>query len=288
MTTHHSSPTDALNVRMAYTEALDGPATIRIYPPNSGRPMQAPRRERHKVSVLDCRGIADDLDMDSAGFELRTAPTTFTDYFDAEKVCETYYPQVIELLKRSLGATDAFVFDHNVRSRERCDAGQEGVRQPADGAHNDYTFSSGPRRISEVLADNNASHLSEYRAALINVWRPIRGPVQDHPLAICDARSTTTNDFIPTAIEHYLEGNLETPHLIGEVFSFQYNPAHRWYFASDMQPEEVLFLKCFDTAEDGPARFTGHSAFHNPNCPEGALPRESIEARTVVVFGQKR
>jgi hypothetical protein len=51
-----------------------------------------------------------------------------------------------------------------------------------------------------------------------------------------------------------------------------------------MQPEEMLLLKCFDTADDGTARFTGHTGFENPTCPPDFLPRESIEARTVVVY----
>ena len=51
-----------------------------------------------------------------------------------------------------------------------------------------------------------------------------------------------------------------------------------------MQPEEVMFLKCFDSAEDGRASFTGHTGFINPDCPHEYTPRESIEARTLVIY----
>lgn len=153
-----------------------------------------------------------------------------------------------------------------------------------EGAHNDYTLSSGPRRVREVLEDNNAAYLEDHRAALINVWRPIVGPVQDHPLAICDARSTTLDDFLPTQIEHYAESDLETPSLVGQIYSFQHNPNHRWYYISDMQPDEVMLLKCFDSASDGRACFTGHTGFVNPDCPDEFIPRESIEARTLVIY----
>lgn len=274
---------DSVTARMAYTEASEM-AHIRVYPPSSGKKMDAPRRERHDVSVYDIRPVVHELRLDVAGFSLERAPTRFADFFDADAVRRDYYPDVIEVLKKHVGALEVFVFDHNVRSKQRASAGQDGVREPVDGAHNDYTLSSGPRRIREVLEDNYALHLSQHRAALINVWRPIRGPVQDHPLAICDARTTSIHDFIPTAIEHYSEDNLTTPSLTGEVYSFSHSEQHRWFYASDMQPDEVLFLKCFDSASDGRALFTGHTGFKNPACPEDFLPRESIEARTVVVY----
>ncbi|MEM7407719.1 MAG: CmcJ/NvfI family oxidoreductase [Pseudomonadota bacterium] len=280
--------TASVTVRMAYTAPVEGAAYVRVYPPSSGRKSEAPGRERHEVPVYDCRPVAHELDMDIAGFALRTLPSAFTDFFDAAAVEARYYPEVVSLLTRELGAAAVFVFDHNVRSRERVDRGQPGVRTPVDSAHNDYTLDSGPRRIREVLEDNDALHLLDRRAALVNLWRPIRGPVQDHPLAICDARSTELADFIPTHIEHYLEDQLEEPHLTGEVYSFRFNEAHRWWFAPDMQPDEALLLKCFDTATDGRARFTGHTGFWNPACPEGHQPRESIEARTVVVYPEAR
>lgn len=280
--------TPAVTVRMAYTAPVDGAAYVRIYPPSAERKSEAPRRERHDVPVYDCRPVAHELDMDVAGFALRALPSAFTSFFDSAAVETHYYPEVANLLKQELHASHVFVFDHNVRSQERVDQGELGVRTPVDSAHNDYTLASGPRRIHEVLEANDALHLLDRRAALVNLWRPIRGPVQDHPLAICDARSTQLDDFIPTHIEHYLEDQLDEPHLTGEVYSFRFSEAHHWWFAPDMQPDEALLLKCYDTIEDGRARFTGHTGFRNPACPEDFRPRESIEARTVVVYPESR
>ena len=171
-----------------------------------------------------------------------------------------------------------------MRNQPRSDRQEAGIREPVDGAHNDYTVSSGPRRVREILEENDATDLIGHRAALINLWRPIIGPVQDRPLAICDARSAKLEDFIPTEIQHFLEDDLETPHLTGQIYSFRHNPDHRWYYVSDMQPDEVMLLKCYDSADDGRACFTGHTGFNNPECPEEFTPRESIEARTVVIF----
>ena len=48
--------------------------------------------------------------------------------------------------------------------------------------------------------------------------------------------------------------------------------------------DEALLLKCYDSATDGRARFTCHTAFADPTCPEGAPARESIEVRTLAFF----
>lgn len=269
---------------MVYTAPMEGRANVRIFPPSSGRPIETPPRERISVRVYDCRPIADQLTLDEAGFQLLSHRSAFNDYYDPERVRNEYYAEAAAVLKAATGALEVFIFDHNVRNKPRSDRGEVGVRMPVEGAHNDYTLSSGPRRIREILEQNNALELVDRRAALINLWRPIVGPVRDHPLAICHARTTRIEDFIPTKIEHFLEDDLETPHLTGEIYSFQHSDAHRWFTVSDMQPDEVLLLKCYDTADDGRAIFTGHTGFRNPDCPPDFKPRESIEVRAAVVF----
>ena len=100
--------------------------------------------------------------------------------------------------------------------------------------------------------------------------------MQDTPLAVLDAKSMVPADFVPT--------DLVYRDRTGEVYSVHYSERHRWYYISDMQPDEVLLLKCFDSDTGGRARFTAHSAFDNPRSPADAAPRESIEVRTLVFF----
>jgi hypothetical protein len=118
----------------------------------------------------------------------------------------------------------------------------------------------------------------------VNVWRPIRGPVQDIPLAICAAASTSPEDFVPTDIQHFGEDDLEEPRHVGEIFSVRRSPRHRWFYVADMRPDEVLVFKCWSSARDGRARYTAHTGFRNPSAPANAAPRESIEVRTLVVY----
>jgi hypothetical protein len=51
-----------------------------------------------------------------------------------------------------------------------------------------------------------------------------------------------------------------------------------------MQRNEAVVFKTFDSSRDGRARWTAHTAFDDPNSPEDAPPRESIEMRTLAFF----
>ncbi len=51
-----------------------------------------------------------------------------------------------------------------------------------------------------------------------------------------------------------------------------------------MGADEAVLIKGYDSATDGRARFTPHSAFEDPTTPVGAPPRESIEVRTLAFF----
>ena len=145
--------------------------------------------------------------------------------------------------------------------------------------HNDFTDQSGPRRAADVLraAGIDPAILEGQRFALVNLWRPIRGPVQESPLAFCDAGSIAAVDFVTA--------DLVYPDRVGEIYQFRHRPEHRWYYFPRLAVDEALLIKCYDSATDGPARFTAHSAFDDPTSPADAPPRESIEVRTLVLYG---
>jgi len=70
----------------------------------------------------------------------------------------------------------------------------------------------------------------------------------------------------------------------GEIYLGLHNPHHCWSYFSAMHREEALVFKQYDSQAGGIARFTLHSAFRHPNAPPAAPPRESIEARCLVVY----
>ena len=109
---------------------------------------------------------------------------------------------------------------------------------------------------------------------------PLRGPVLDSPLGVCDARSIAPSDLVSNARIY--------PDRRGEIQAVRFSSAHRWFYYSAMQPDEALLLKCYDSAEDGRARFTAHTAFLDPTTPSGSPPRESIETRALVLFTESQ
>ena len=286
MNPHLTDNLDSVVARIAYLASDDAYVGYRVWPPSSGRTPESPPKQHYDTPIYDCRAIAGGLDLDDAGFIVRvwrSAVSEPEDFYDDEIVRAKYLPEVERMLREAMGALAVFAFDHNVRSAKGAAEGRVGVRAPVDMAHNDYTESSGPRRVREILESKGRLDLDGRRAELVNVWRPIRGPVQDIPLTICAAASTSPADFVDTHIQHFGEEDLTKPRHVGEIYSVRHNPQHRWFYVSDMRADEVLVFKCFATAKDGRARYTAHTGFVHPNVPAGALPRESIEVRTLVI-----
>lgn len=261
-------------------------AEVRVYPAGSGLETVQPETFPVAVPIHDMRRAPERFTLDRSGFEFHAHVTSFSDFYDADAVREHYYPEVAETLKAFTGAEAVIVFDHNVRSAVRAARGESGVREPVAQAHNDYTKESGPLRRDQILEQAGRSELADREFSLVNLWRPIIGPVVDTPLALCDAATVVPDDLIYTDIHHFSEGDTETPSHRGEIYALRPNPGHRWFFASEMQPDEVLLLKCFDSRSFGYACYTPHTGFKNPDCPKDYVPRESIEARTLVVFAR--
>lgn len=247
-----------------------------IYDPKSTKVGIPPRTTEHTVSIYDVRDILDGLSLDVHGFAVHRDASAVTEFLDDDHVREHYYPEVAALVEKHTGASRVHVFDHNVRNQEMSEQAGSGISEPVRFVHNDYTEKSGPQRVRDLFGDQQAEDLLKHRFVFINLWRPLRGPVQDMPLAVCDAQSIDSDDFIAT--------DLKYPYRTGEVYSVRHNPAHRWFYVSGMQPDEFTLLKCYDSERDGRARYTAHSAFRHPQAPDNSLTRQSIEARTIAFF----
>ena len=284
MDEHLTDNLERVAARIAYLASDHARVGYRVWPPASGRPPESPPKQHWETPIYDCRPVAAALALDDMGFVVRRHRSAVDDFYDDGKVRAQYLPEIERFLRDETGAAAVFAFDYNVRSAKGAAEGKAGVRAPVDMAHNDYTESSGPRRAREILESRGRTDLVGRRAELVNVWRPIRGPVQDIPLAICAAATTSPADFVPTDIQHFGEDDLEKPRHVGEIFSVRRNPGHRWFYVSDMGRDEVLVFKCWSSAHDGRARYTAHTGFRNPNAPADAAPRESIEVRTLVVY----
>jgi hypothetical protein len=254
--------------------AAGRPRTYTFEPP-SGEPKSNIVPEPHSVPIHDLRPIARSVSLDREGFALVRQTSSVSNFYDEAEVKRIYYPEAERLIKATTGAGRVFVFDHTVRKRVQgaADVRDGGPRQPVARVHVDHTEKSGPQRVRDLIPDE-AEALLKGRVQIINLWRPIRGPVFDSPLAVCDAGTVSPDELVAA--------DLVYPHRVGETYSVKYNPEHRWFYVPAMTVDEILLLKCFDTKTDGRARFAPHSAFADPDTPADAAPRESIELRTLV------
>jgi hypothetical protein len=216
------------------------------------------------------------------GFELWDAPTTVADFTDGDAIRNCYYAEAAELAKYVTGADHAYIFDHQIRLRE---AGRpaltfgrhgDGSRPGAAGRiHNDYTETSGQKRFEILLLDEKVRAMAQ-RFAIVNIWRSIGGKVVDTPLAVCDARSISVKDLVVADL-YYRDRS-------GELYLVQESPRHHWAYFSEMDRNEALVFKQYDSQVNGVARFTPHSAFDLPDIPPDAPLRQSIEIRCLVTY----
>ena len=244
------------------------------YPPPPGVPGRNTHGDRRRVVVHDARELAHPS-LDVEGFVLVKFASALADAYDAKAVVRDYYPEVEATVREFTGARRVLAFDHNVRNTDRDVQERERTQGAVNYVHNDYTLLSGPQRVRDLVGGDEAETLLRRRFAVINVWRPIRGPVQQAPLAFCDASSLAEEDFVPT--------DLRYRDRIGEIYSLTFAPEHRWFYYPAMQADEALLLKCYDS-DPKRACFTAHTAIEDPSSPGGAAARESIEVRTLAFF----
>ena len=232
--------------------------------------------DEHRVAIHDARGLNPPASLDRQGFCLAPHTTCVRDFYELETQRAEYEAEIIELVLAASGGSSALVFDHTLRSDNREVRGERSTREPATVIHNDYTDASAEKRLRDLLPETEAEARLQKRFAIINLWRSIRGPIHNSPLAVCDFSSAVEGDFVAS--------ERRAKERIGELQLVTYNRNHRWYYFSEQQYDEALLLKTFDSVRDGRARRVAHTAFSNPLAPADAPPRESIESRLMVFY----
>ncbi|CAE8638203.1 unnamed protein product [Polarella glacialis] len=267
-----------------------------------------------EVEIQDGRGMG--FTLDDNGFCLLPHEWDHVDYNDNDQVVNKYYAECEAIVRRQTGASRVLAFDHNVRAKQRKDAGGRlrggsAVQEPliTYGVHNDYTLTSAPNRIQQLAqparsndtyrADGSPIKPEEVETLLkgrwmfINVWRSITdSPVERFPLAACDAQSVVLEDLVVFEIRY--------ADRVGENYFARHSKNHRWYYFPRMIKDEVMLLKCWDSRgkdfqelelpegktslKSVPATFSLHSAFDDFATPPQAPDRESIEIRTIAFF----
>lgn len=254
--------------------------------------------------VEDMRG-RDDFDLNTSGFAVYREPSKFPTFTDDLDALQPYFRECEELLRRHVpGCKQICTFDHTIRRRADPEA-----RQPVPQLHVDQTNVGAFWRVSNHMPAGEAEELAKGRFMVFNIWRPIKDAVVDFPLALIDWRTTKLEDFVDVDLmrrKHndvnltdeerrkeltdgaVWEGGYEKSH---DTLMILPNDNHRFYYARNITPEEVIVFKNFDShGEDQPNGIKGvptrvaHSAFSDPDTPEDAPYRQSVEVRCLVFF----
>jgi hypothetical protein len=128
------------------------------------------------MAIHDARPVAGRLSLDGEGLAVVEHRSAVKDFYDENGLRRVYYPEAERLVAQVTGANRVLVFDHTIRCRWR----PAGDGFPA------------PDHLMGEEADEH------HRFEIVNVWRPIRGPLRDAPLAVCDATSVAFTDFVPS------------------------------------------------------------------------------------------
>jgi hypothetical protein len=243
--------------------------------PGSADTRSSSTLDPRRVTIRNGRPQADRFTLDRNGFRFVRHDTKVADFYDEDEVRRVYYPEMEALVKQESGASRVVVFDHTLRTADDELREAQKIREVVRRVHNDYTEWSAPQRVRDILPDEADALLSR-RFAIIQVWRPIRHPVETFPLGIADAQSLSPEDLVVS--------ERRAPNRVGQTYAVTHNPAHRWLWFPRQRRDEAIVFKVYDSLKDGRARWTAHTAFDDPTSPANAQPRESIEIRTFAFF----
>ncbi len=228
------------------------------------------------VDIRDGRPDRQSHSLDGEGFQLVDHASAVTDFYDQEQITSIYEEEVRELVAKATGASRVVIFDHTHRADSQNKRARLKTREPSAIVHNDYTDKSARQRVIDMLPPEEVEDLLSRRFAIVNVWRAIGHPAVTSQLALCDAATLRPGDAVPT--------ERRAKDRIGELMLATFNPQNLWVYFPGTKPDEALLLKTYDTATDGRARFSLHTAFELPEVPAGTKPRESLETRTFAFF----
>eukprot|EP00127_Corallochytrium_limacisporum_P004059 Clim_evm4s157 gene=Clim_evmTU4s157 len=230
------------------------------------------------VDVVNARECDPQPHPEKEGFGLISFPDTKDlDLYNDNVVNDQYYPMVIEALKQTLGAEEAYVFDHTRRASRNDLIQQKVTREPSSIIHGDYTTWSAQKRLRSVLGEEKAEALlKKYsRFAIYNLWRSSNNhTIENYPMTFCDRNKVDDSDLV--TIERH------DPQRIGQVQAIVPSSTHRWYYYPLQRTKEALIFCTYDSV--GENRGVVHTSFNDPTAPADAAPRESIEVRTLLFW----
>ena len=277
---------DFVEATLNYADASEGTQVFRLGPEG-----QLLKFDAHVVSIRDARPIQDRFSLDREGFallrhesavaadpELRNANRTHEMVRSA--INDAYHREVADFLRELTGAKDVIGQKSGLVVRTSTQAKERTWAPPAGFVHLDYVPATA-EMFRDLSLGSEQRSVGEYRRfAVYQTWRVLSPPPQDNTLAICDGLSVPASDAV---VFNAVVGPPGVPGSEFQARMCKFRSGHRWYFFPDMNPNELLVFKGFDS-ENPEAMNAMHTAFDNPGAGPNAVPRESIEARFFAFF----
>ncbi|KAF4964201.1 hypothetical protein FSARC_7835 [Fusarium sarcochroum] len=244
------------------------------------------RQAVRDIEMHDLRGIEHELTFERNGVAVLEADNImeYDDFNDRQQVIDSYCTAIGHILLEYMQAKTVQVFDYNIRRRhpkypDVKDETSTARDQPTRNVHIDATGAAVHGIIKE-LNPGGATDLLDRRVVYVNVWRPLKGPVKDWPIALCDAESIVpSRDFAAT--DHIIRTQNANEGRLAENYSIHYHPSQRWLYLSLQQPNELLIFRQYDS---NGLPGVPHGSFDVSSLypPEPENQRESIEVRAIV------
>jgi len=243
----------------------------------------------YPVTIRNAR-LAGPFTLDAHGFCLGQHHTDITDWPANYGAESAYAAQVAQVAMRLSGADVVVPMGGMMRASDTTSAT---VQPPAAEAHVDFTESCAGRIAERLYRTAHAAGPGYRRFIAFSLWRALSAPPQDMPVALCEGRSVRDDEGthntkvdvaeIPTGEALYAP--IEGEENMAAATIFHYSPAHRWWYFPDMTPEEVIFIKFYDS-DHGTAWRCPHTAFRDHTRPD-ARPRHSMEFRGMAYFSRR-
>jgi hypothetical protein len=243
--------------------------------------------EEHEVRIIDARRpMPEDISLTTAGFALVDHRSKMKSFADTAMLESQYAPELEDLIIALTGAKAAIVFDMVMRGTKEL-ANENPDTRIFEYAFKAHTDSEGQGFLAraEATAPAVAARFRDHHFVEYNVWRPVV-PIEQKPLALCDASSVSLDDLMPALYDGYAETPSDKrPNHVTSVnyYHLAHATGQRWYYFSGMTPNEVLLFKQWDTDARQPL-CVPHSSFEHPATAADAAPRISIEARVLAFY----
>ena len=254
----------------------------------------------YEAVVRDGMPIRDHFAFDTHGFMIGRGTTSVEDFWNRDEVNEKYHADAVRIIRDLTGAdrvaTQGWMIrtsaDLSQRAQEKTENYQHagGIQPPAGEAHVDYNTLTGQKAAARMHEQHFGSRDGYRRFCCVSLWRTFTPGPQDWPLAVCDGRSVGDEEGVSNTlfvVDEFPVGDALTAPVEGEdqmiaASIFHHSPAHRWWYFSNMERDDVLLFKFHDSDHTRAWRCP-HTAFHDTSL-KGTQIRASIELRAVAYW----